>query len=330
MSLKNKKVLITGATGFIGSHLTKRVVEEGAEVHILTRYKSMEKSIRILDHWDKINIIEADLRNVDSLKQVKAIKPHIIYHLGAYNHVGDSFLHVNEALKTNCVGSANLLEAYDGYERFVYMSTSEVYGYQTEVPFRENFTPQPISPYGIGKYAGELYATMKMRMQNHPIVVLRVFNTFGPYQSARAIIPEIIIKCLKNTTIESTEGKQTREFNYVDNQIDGLILAAARKEAVGQVINIGASEEISIKDLIRQIHEVSGSKSELKIGALQYRPTEIWRMYCDNEKARRLLGWAPRVSFKDGLKLTVDWFREFLKKYDNVNSPFGRELKINV
>jgi nucleoside-diphosphate-sugar epimerase len=327
MGLANKRVLITGATGFIGSHLTMRALKEGAEVFILTRYKSLVKSVRLVDAWNKINVIEADIRNVDSLKQVKDIKPEIVFHMAAYNHVGDSFLHVNEALSTNCLGTANLLEAYDGYSRFIYMSTSEVYGYQEQVPFREDFTPRPISPYSIGKYAGELYAAMKTRMKGHPIVILRVFNTFGPYQSSRAIIPEIIIKCLKGTTVESTEGRQTREFNYVDNQIDGLILAATNEKAVGQIINIGAAEEISIKDLILKTHEMTNSKSELKIGSLRYRPTEIWRMFCDNNSAREILDWKPRVDFNDGLKLTVEWFKEFLQQYDSGGACLSRLLR---
>lgn len=327
MSLKNKRVLITGATGFIGSHLTMRALKEGAEVFVLTRYKSLVKSVRLVDAWNKINVIEADIRNVDSLKQLHDIKPNVVFHMAAYNHVGDSFLHVNEALSTNCLGTANLLEAYDGYDRFIYMSTSEVYGYQEEVPFKESFIPRPISPYSIGKYAGELYAAMKMRMQKYPIVILRVFNTFGPYQSSRAIIPEIIIKCLKSRTMESTEGRQTREFNYVDNQIDGLVLAADNEKAIGEVMNIGAAEEISIKDLILKAHKLTDSKSELKIGALQYRPTEIWRMFCDNHKAKEILGWTPKINFDTGLKLTVEWFKEFLKQYDDDGASLGRLLK---
>lgn len=328
MTLRKRKVLVTGATGFIGSHLTSRLVREGADVFILTRYKSIVKSIRLLDVWDKINVIEADIKNIDSLKQIQRAKPDIIFHLAAYNHVGDSFTHVNEALKTNCIGTANLLEAYDGYDRFVYVSTSEVYGYQQEVPFQEDFQPQPISPYGIGKYAGELYCNMRMTMQDYPIVILRPFNTFGPYQSARAVIPEIIIKCLKGESLLATEGIQTREFNYIDNQVDGFILAAQKEKAVGKIINVGSSEEISIKDLIMKIHTLTDSKSELKIGALDYRPTEIWRMYCDNSKARQILGWKPRVNFEAGLKKTVDWFKEFLKQYNDSDSPLGRLLKI--
>ena len=327
MTLRKRKVLVTGATGFIGSHLTSRLVREGADVFIMTRYKSIVKSIRLLDVWDKINVIEADIKNIDSLKQIQQVKPDIIFHLAAYNHVGDSFTHVNEALKTNCIGTANLLEAYDGYDRFVYVSTSEVYGYQQEVPFQEDFRPQPISPYGIGKYAGELYCNMRMTMQDYPIVILRLFNTFGPYQSARAVIPEIIIKCLKGESILATEGIQTREFNYIENQVDGFILAAQEEKAVGKIINVGSSEEISIKDLIMKIHTLTDSKSELKIGALDYRPTEIWRMYCDNSKARQILGWKPRVNFEAGLKKTVDWFKEFLKQYNDSDSPLGRLLK---
>ena len=174
--------------------------------------------------------------------------------MAAYNHVGDSFLHVSEALHCNGIGTANLLECYRDYERFIYMSTSETYGNQTTVPFQESMTPFPISPYAVGKYTGELYARMMQHVHGLPIVVLKPFNTFGPFQSPRAVIGEMIIKCLKGQMILATEGMQTREFNYVDNVVDGLMSAGQSDEGVGEVINIASGEEISIKDLILKIH----------------------------------------------------------------------------
>ena len=157
-----KKVLITGAAGFIGSHLTRRLCGEGAEVAITCKYNSVMDNIRLMDLWPDIRVIEADIRNPDSLRQISEFKPEVVYHLAAYNHVGDSFLHVSESMDSNAKGTANVIEAYDGYERFIYIATSEVYGRQEQVPFAEDMCPNPISPYAVGKYSGELYCRMKM------------------------------------------------------------------------------------------------------------------------------------------------------------------------
>jgi len=145
--------------------------------------------------------------------------------------------------------------------------------------------------------------------------VLRPFNNFGPYQSEKAVIPEIIINCLLGREIKSTEGKQTREFNFVENIVDGFVLAAKKDKAVGEIINLGSGKDISIKDLILNIHKMTNSNSKLSIGSLEYRPTEIWRMFCENEKAKRILGWEPKVSFEEGLKKTIEWYKSYIELY---------------
>ena len=137
--MNNKNVLVTGAAGFIASHLVRKLVSLGANVTIITQYKSLIDNVRIADTWDKVNIIEADIRNIDSLNQIKKLKPEIVYHLAAYNHVGNSFTHISECFDVNAKGTANLMEACKGCEKFIYISTSEIYGHQEEVPFKENF-----------------------------------------------------------------------------------------------------------------------------------------------------------------------------------------------
>ncbi|MBI4962324.1 MAG: GDP-mannose 4,6-dehydratase [Desulfomonile tiedjei] len=327
--LKGRRVLVTGGAGFIASHLTSRLHKMGARVGIVTKYNSVIDNVRIAHLWNDIETIEADLRNLDSLKAIARFRPEVIFHFAAYNHVGDSFSHVSEALDCNLKGTANLLESYSDYDRLIYISTSEVYGLQAEVPFREDMCPNPISPYAIGKYAGELYCRMKTLSEKKRIVVLRPFNAFGPYQSPRAIIAEMIINCLRGTPIESTEGKQTREFNFVGNLVDGFILAAQRDEALGQIINLASNREVSIRDLISRIWSLTDSKSELRIGALKYRPTEIWRMAGANDRAQELLGWSPRVSLEEGLTLTAEWYRRFLAVYAAADSPLASLGSLN-
>jgi len=316
-----KKILITGASGFIGSHLLAAAVREGARVTALVRYDSIEHNVRIAHFWDEIETYEADIRNLGSLSLLPGKKFDIVFHLAAYNHVGNSFQHAGEAMETNALGTMNLLESVGDYERFVYLSTSEVYGLQEPEPFVEHLYPHPLSPYSVGKYAGEQYALLKHRQAGRPIAVLRPFNAFGPYQSTRAVIPEIIVRCLRGTPVQTTAGRQTREFNFVADLVEGMILASLNDRAIGQVLNLGNGRDLAIRDVVQMIHQRSGSISELQIGALPTRPNEIWAMRSDASRARALLGWHPNVAFADGLDLTIAWFKRYIDIYHAQGSP---------
>ena len=216
-------ILITGGAGFIGSHLTKRLVFEGAKVFVTVKYNSIIDSPRLVKIWDKINVIEADLRNTDSVSEMKKFNFDLVFHLAAYNHVGDSFRHVLENLNSNLLSTVNLLNHGPKIKKFIHMGTSEIYGIQSKLPFSVNEKPNPMSPYGVTKYASVLFAILKAKQSKLNLICVRPFNTFGPYQSEKAIIPEIIIKCLQNKEIKTTGGKQTREFNYIDNIIEGIL-----------------------------------------------------------------------------------------------------------
>ncbi|HEX8433767.1 NAD-dependent epimerase/dehydratase family protein [Archangium sp.] len=311
--LKDKRVVVTGGSGFIGSHLVKRLLEQGAKVAVTLRYGNVMKNERLREEWTRIKVIEADLRNRGALEEVAKFDPQVVFHLAAYNHVGESFRQVEECFDVNAKGTANLLDVVPGTESFIYMSTSEVYGHQAGVPFVETMNPEPISPYAITKYSGELYCRMKQRMKGSGrIVVLRPFNAYGPYQSSKAIIPELIINCLKGKPIRTTKGEQTREFNYVGNLVDGLLAAAEDKSTIEGPVNLASGEEVAIRDLVKKIAALTDTKSSIEIGALEYRPTEIWRMFADSSRARSLFGWTPQVSLDEGLKRTVEWYRQYL------------------
>jgi UDP-glucose 4-epimerase len=309
-----KRVLVTGGSGFIGSHLVHRLHKEGAEVGVTVRYGNVVKNERLRDIYSGIHVIEADLRNRGALEQVRDFNPQIVFHLAAYNHVGESFTQVEECFDVNAKGSANILDTCRKVEKFIYISTSEVYGEQASVPFVETMTPNPISPYAITKYAGEMYCRLVQKIVDDPsrIVVLRPFNAFGPYQSSKAIIPELIINCLQGNPIRTTKGEQTREFNFVGNLVDGMIRAANHQGVIEGPINLAKGEEVAIRDLVQMIAKLTDTKSSIEIGALPYRPTEIWRMYADANRARTELGWVPPVSLEEGLKITIDWFRTYL------------------
>lgn len=312
--MSKQRILVTGGSGFIGSHLVHRLLADGADVAVTVRYGNVMKNERLRDCWDDITVIEADLRNRGALEGIREFKPQVVLHLAAYNHVGQSFTQVEECFDVNAKGTANLLDTCGDVDRFVYMSTSEVYGHQTDVPFVETMTPDPLSPYSITKYAGELYCRMKQRIGGKPsVVVMRPFNTFGPYQSAKAIIPELIIKCLRGEPVRTTKGEQTREFNFVTDIVDGLIKAANHPGEIDGPVNLATGEEVTIADLVRKIADLTDTKSDVEIGALPYRPTEIWRMFADSSRARDILGWQPTVSLEEGLRETIGWFRGYVE-----------------
>jgi nucleoside-diphosphate-sugar epimerase len=307
-------VVVTGGSGFIGSHLVHQLLAAGTYVAVTVRYGNVMKNERLRGVWDRLHVIEADLRNRGALAAVRQFAPDVVFHLAAYNHVGESFRQVEECFDVNAKGTANLLDECRDVAKFVYVSTSEVYGHQSAVPFVETQCPEPISPYAITKYAGELYCRMKQRIAgSRAIIVIRPFNAFGPYQSAKAVIPELILKCLLGQPIQTTKGEQTREFNYVTNIVDGLVSAGDHPAGIDGPINLAGGEEVAIRDLIARIAALTGTKSRIEIGALPYRPTEIWRMYADSTRARETLGWKPAVRLDEGLERTVEWFRRYLR-----------------
>ena len=323
---RNKKILVTGGAGFIGSHLTKILVKAKAKVSVIVKYNSIINCPRLLNVWDKIKIIESDLRNIDSVYSIKKLKFDYIFHFAAYNHVGDSFRHVTENISSNLFSTINLLDHGPKFEKFIHIGSSEIYGLQKKIPFNVNEIPIPMSPYALAKYSSELYARLKSRQNKINLICLRPFNTFGPYQSEKAIIPEIIIKCLLGKEIRTTSGEQTREFNYVDNIVNGIMLACQKIKHLDNPINLGSNNPIKIKNLVKRIHKLTKSKSILKIGVIKHRPNEIWRMQAENKFATKTLGWKPLVTFDQGLKDSVEWYKIFIKLYFNKESFFKNLL----
>ncbi len=246
---------------------------------------------------------------------VGRVRPQVVFHLGAYTHVGKSWDRVDECIQTNIHGTVNLLQslAREGYDRFVYTSTSEVYG-DVAVPFREDALVDPLSPYAVSKYAGERFCRMLRRGRSWPIVVVRPFNAYGPAQSPDRVVPEIIVKALRNERLLMTEGLQTREFNYVEDLIDGFIRSATVPGIEGEVFNIGGGEEVSMRSLATTILELMGDPISPEFGALPNRPTEIWSMRSDVTKARDVLGLEPARPLKEGLERTISWYRQELQK----------------
>jgi nucleoside-diphosphate-sugar epimerase len=276
----------------------------------------------LLDIRDDITLHEGNLTDRSAMDAVvKSARPDVVLHLGAYTHVGKSWQRVDESVQTNIAGTINLLHALDGsgYARFVYTGTSEIYG-DVEVPFREDGPVNPISPYSVSKYAGEHFCRMFHAGRGWPIVMVRPFNAFGPAQTPDRVIPEIIVRALRGQDLPMTEGKQTREFNYVEDLADGFVKLATTPGIEGELFNLGCGEEISMRDLATTVLELMGDPIKPQFGAISNRPTEIWRMYCDNTKARERLGWRPGHTLREGLDKTIEWYRRELTQ---PASPFA-------
>jgi len=315
-SLSGSRVLVTGGSGFIGSHLARRLIAEGAEVHALTDEVSAVYPVRLVDLRGSITLHEANLTDRNAMDAVVELaRPEYVFHLGAYTHVGKSWQRVDECIQTNIAGTVNILNALadTGYRRFIYTSTSEVYG-DVAVPFHEDAKVEPISPYSVSKYAGERFCRMFRTGRGWPIVVVRPFNAYGPAQAPDRVIPEIIVRALRGQELRMTQGLQTREFNYVEDIADGFVRLATVAGIEGEVFNLGCGEEISMRDLATTILDVMGNPIEAQFGALAERPTEIRRMFSDSTKARERLGWKPAHTLVDGIDETIRWYRTELER----------------
>jgi nucleoside-diphosphate-sugar epimerase len=315
------RALVTGAGGFIGSHLVQRLVADGTEVHALTSAVSSIYPVRLVRLRDRITLHEGNLTDAGAIDAVvQRVRPTHVFHLGAYTHVGKSWERADEAVQVNVQGTLTLLQALarTGYERFVNIGTSEIYG-DIEVPFREDKAVRPVSPYSVSKHAAESLCRVFHEGYGAPIVLLRPFNAYGPAQTADRVIPEIIVRALRGEELRMTEGRQTREFNFAPDLAEGMVHAAVTPGIEGQLFNIGCSEDVSIRDLATMILDLMGNPVEAKFGALPERPTEIWTMRCDNTRAREILHWSPRHTLAEGLEETIAWYRRELA---DPGSPF--------
>jgi nucleoside-diphosphate-sugar epimerase len=282
---------------------------------VLTSAVSSVYPSRLLGLRDRITLHEGNLMDRSAMDAIaRRVRPTHILHLGAYTHVGKSWDRVDECVQANVQGTVNLLQALEpvGYERFVYTGTSEIYG-DIDVPFREDASVNPISPYSVAKYAGERYCRMFHQGHGWPLVMVRPFNAYGPAQTPDRVIPEIILRALRGQELKMTQGRQTREFNYVEDLADGFVRLASTPGIEGELFNLGCGEEVSMRDLATTILDLMGNPIEPQLGALPDRPTEIWRMYCDSSKARERLGWAPEHSLREGLQKTIEWYRRELE-----------------
>lgn len=316
----NRKVLVTGADGFIGSHLTETLVREGYDVKAFVFYNSfgtwgwLDECAR--DVKGNFEVIAGDVRDPSGVRHALTGCDAVL-HLAALIAIPFSYHSPDTYIETNIKGTLNVLQAGRdlGLEKIVHTSTSEVYGTAKYVPIDEKHPLQGQSPYAASKIGADQLALSFYRSFATPVSVIRPFNTYGPRQSARAVIPTIITQIASGIEqIKLGSLSPTRDFNFIKDTVSGFISVLESKESIGEEINIGSNYEISIGDSVKLITEIMGRNVEIINEEARMRPgkSEVERLWADNAKAKRLLGWEPRYSgingFREGLMETVEWF----------------------
>jgi NAD dependent epimerase/dehydratase len=314
MNFKNKNILVTGADGFIGSHLVELLCLKGANVHALVQYNSFNSWgwLENLDCLSSINIKAGDIRDSNYCDELTS-DIDIVFHLASLIGIPYSYSAPSSYFDTNVKGTLNICQAALNNKviKIVHTSTSEVYGTAQYVPIDESHPLQAQSPYSASKIAADAIAISFFNSFDLPVTIARPFNTYGPRQSERAVIPSIITQILHGAKrIKLGDVSPTRDFNYVTDTCEGLLALAESKKTTGEVVNIGSNYEISIKNLLDLIKDIIGSDVELIVDNERMRPkkSEVLRLWCDNSKIKQLTGFSPSTDLEIGLEKTIRWF----------------------
>jgi len=316
-------ILITGADGFIGSHLTEMLAAKGNHVKALSQYNSFNNWGWLEDVvcLDQIEVLTGDIRDPHYCKLITQ-DVDVIYHLAALIAIPYSYIAPDSYVDTNIKGTLNICQAAkeNGVKRVIHTSTSEVYGTAQYVPIDENHPIQPQSPYSATKIAADAMAMSFYNSFELPVTIARPFNTYGPRQSARAVIPTIITQIANGIQeIKLGDVTPTRDFNYVDDTCRGFIALAESDKTIGETVNIGSNFEISIGDTLNIIKELMASDVKFVTDDQRLRPgkSEVFRLWCDNSKIEKLTGFKPSIGIRQGLQKTIDWITqpENMKSY---------------
>ncbi len=308
------KVLVTGAGGFIGSHLAEALYKSGARVRALVHYNALGHIGWLADSpaRETIEVLAGDLCDRDSVAEAVA-GMEVVFHLGALIAIPYSYHAPLSYVRTNVEGTLNVLQACRQHRirRLVHTSTSEVYGTAQRVPIDESHPLQGQSPYAASKIGADKLVEAFHLSYGVPVVTVRPFNTFGPRQSARAVVPTIISQLATGTRVSLGNVEPTRDLNYVDNTVDGFLRAGLGENATGGTFNLGSGREISIRDLVHLIAGIMDVRAEIELVQARQRPagSEVERLVADAARARQVLGWSPAVSLEDGIARTIEWLR---------------------
>jgi len=312
--MHGRSALVTGAGGFIGGHLVARLVREGAKVRALCRYNSRNDR-GTLDWLDadvqaEVEVHLGELRDIESVSRAVG-GTEVIFHLGAQIAIPYSYVNARDYFETNVLGSLNVAQAALTHDvsRIVHTSTSEVYGTAQSVPITEEHPLEAQSPYAASKIGADKLMDSFHRTHELPVVVLRPFNTFGPRQSARAVIPTIISQALTGSTLRLGSLDPRRDLTYVEDTAAGFVAAALAERAVGQTVQLGTGTAVSVGEIVRMVGEIVGRELEVETDQARVRPaaSEVQLLLSDPSRARETCGWEPSVSLREGLERTVEW-----------------------
>lgn len=321
--MTGQRALVTGAAGFIGSHLVEMLVRQGTHVRAFVRYNSAQRvgNLDLLpaDVQAHVERYDGDLRDPDAVRDA-ARGMDQIYHLGAVITIPYSYRHPREVVDVNVTGTLNVLSAARdlGTPQVMVTSTSEVYGTAQTEPIDERHPLHPQSPYAASKVAQDALAISFHAAYGLPVRIVRPFNTYGPRQSARAVIPTIISQALTRDEVRLGALHPTRDLTYVTDTVRGFLLAMAHDAAIGRPLNLGTGQSITIGELAARAIRLTGREVPVVTDAERVRPetSEVLRLRSDNRLARELIGWAPQVSLDEGLRLTIEWVRAHLDRFD--------------
>ena len=322
MDWKDISVLVTGAGGFIGSHLVERLVAEGARVRALVHYNSRNDPglLKLLpeDTLVKLDLMPADLLDPFAVQQsVEGMD--VVFHLGALISIPYSYRHPYHVAETNVMGTLNVLQACRnaGVRRLVHTSSSEVYGTALRVPIDEDHPLQGQSPYSASKIGADKLAESYFCAYELPVVTLRPFNTYGPRQSDRAVIPTIIAQALTQDVVHLGNLDARRDLTYVTDTVDGFLKVAEAADVEGKTYNLGAGSDITIGELAEKIIKLVGRSVKIEVDEARLRPegSEVQRLLADNTLAKVDLGWEPRISLDEGLRQTIEWISDHMDFY---------------
>jgi len=318
MELKNKKVLVTGADGFIGSHLVERLLEEGCKVKAFVYYNSFNSwgwlDTLPKDKLSQVEIFAGDVRDPNGVRTAMQ-DVDVVFHLAALIAIPFSYHSPDSYIDTNVKGTLNIVQAAKDLkiERVLVTSTSEVYGTAQYIPIDEKHPRQPQSPYSASKIGADCIAESFYRSFNTPITIVRPFNTYGPRQSARAVIPTIITQLLNGITeIKLGDTIPTRDLLFVKDTADGFVAIAKSDELIGHDCNIATNSEISVGDLAQKLINQINPAAKIIQDEVRLRPakSEVFRLYGSNDKIMQLTNWKQKHSLDEGLQETIEWFKQ--------------------
>lgn len=306
-------VLVTGGTGFIGSNMVRFLRQAGYDrIMILTRSGVIDEKYRLWSQDEHVKLIEGDVRHLEDLSGLRSVHADVVFHLAAYNQVGKSHFRHAECFRTNAIGPVNIVNAVSNCDRFVLVSSSEVYGNTGQIPICEDTPTSPVSPYGRSKLEGEQAFREAVTQRRCLGVIVRPFNTYGPYQSTRALIPEIICSAILNKPIPIRKSNTRRDFLFVTDTVAGILESTRLLSKVVPVVNLATGRSFSVREVATMVCTYLGKPAELIREGKQPRLSEIWHLEGSTNWSQHDFPWNHKIGFEKGLEITIEWYRMFV------------------